>query len=170
MQLTYSLNKRDVFFARMLWTFQNKILLIFFILTACLFGASLSTGDEAHKFGAVVRIVTAIFGFGFAAVFYFAVMLLLNWIMVYSSKLAGIVGVHTLEIKEEGLEESTAVNKSLHRWNPSFRIKESSGYVWIYPTDQQFFLVPTKPGRCQGDLAGFLNELRAKLKSHTASP
>jgi hypothetical protein len=83
--------------------------------------------------------------------------------MTFFGKNTGVVGEHTLEIKEEGVEESTAFNKSLHRWNLSFKIRARLGYVWIYPTDGQFFIIRNDPALCQGDMAAFLDAIRVRM-------
>lgn len=149
---------------------QNKIMLTFSLLVVCFFAFALSTGDEMRKFSVTVRIVTAIFALGFSAVLFLMMMLVLNWIFVYASKLTGVIGAHKMEIKEDGLEESTDVNKGLHRWNPSFRIKETGSYVFIYPTEGHLFQIPKRAGQFEGDLNAFLDQLRTKVKSHAAAP
>jgi hypothetical protein len=143
--------------------FQNKILLSIYVFTIAYCTYSLSTGDEIRKQPVPFRILFTVFSIGFVAVSFVGLLFVLNLLMVLASKHVGQVGLHTLEIKDEGLEESTAVNKGLHRWNPSFRIKEFGNYVWIYPTDGQYFLIPKRQGGHEGDLSGFLAQLKAKI-------
>jgi hypothetical protein len=169
MQISYSLNKRDVFFSRIVYMFQNKMLLGISLIVVCLFAFAISTSDEARKYSVGVRIIVAMVAFGFSAFQYLAILVVLYLIMTYSSKLTGVIGPHRMVIKDEGLEESTAVDQSFHRWSNSFRIKEFGSYVWIYPTDQKLFLVPKTPGRCEGDLAEFLEQLRTRIKQRNAT-
>jgi hypothetical protein len=135
-----------------------------------LFAFAISTGEDARKYSGAVRIVTAIIALGFSAGLFLTVTLLLTLVHTYSSKLTGVIGAHTMEIKDDWIEESTAVDKSFHRWNASFRVKEFGNYVWIWPTEQKVFLIPKKPGRYEGDLAGFLAELKTKIKSYIGTP
>ncbi len=163
MQLNYSLNKLDILFARILMVFQNKTLLGFAFLVVCFFTLSLSTAAEVD---AVTRVVVAVISFVFTAILYFAIVIALTAITTYLNKFSGVIGTHALEIKEEGLEESTAVNRSFYRWNASFRIKEFGNYVWIYPTDSVFFLVSKKQGAYEGDFAAFMDQLKTKIRSY----
>jgi len=163
MQLKYFVKKRDILFGRLSLMFRNKILLGFSILVISLLTWSISTGPEYDKTTIFVRIACILTALVFSTIVYFALQILLHLIMVWCSKHRGIEGSHTLEIKDDGLEESTDINKSLHRWNPSFSVKEFGNYVWIYPTDGHFFVIPKRSGGYEGDLAGFLALLKTKL-------
>jgi hypothetical protein len=149
--------------------FHNKVLLLFSILAVGFLVYEMSTGEEVRKQSVFVRGVFTVFSAGLVTVVYFGGLLVLHLILVLSSKHVGVLGSHTLEIKDEGLEESTTVNRSLHRWNQSFRIREFGNYVWIYPTDGQFFLIPKRQEGHEGDLSGFIAQLKTKIGKNTAA-
>jgi len=163
MQLNYFLKKRDILFGRMSLIVRNRVMLTFSIMVVGFVAFSLIPGEVFHRSSLAGRIVMIVFSIGFASIFYLGVQLVLHLIMVLSGRHVGVFGAHALEIKDEGLEESTPVNKSLHRWNPSFSVKEFGNYVWIYPTDGQFFMIPKRPGGHDGNLAEFVAQLKIKI-------
>jgi hypothetical protein len=162
-RLNYYLKKRDILFARMSLMVRRKILLAMSVFSVGIFTYSLSTGPEFRGQPFLDRLVFAGFVLVFTVVLYVAVLLGLNLLVLLTSKNIGQVGWHTLEIKDDGLEECTEVNKSLHRWNSSFKILEFGNYLWIYPTDDRFFLIPKRAGGYEGNLAEFVALLRTKI-------
>ena len=97
---------------------------------------------------------------------YLMIQFILQLIVVFAGRHSGVFGEHTLEIKPEGLEETTAVNKSLHRWNPAFRVRLWAGYVWIYPTEGQFFIF--RQNQCDGNVPEFLALLKSRIRGAAA--
>ena len=142
---------------------RRKILLAMGVFSIGIFTYALSTGPELRGQPLLVRAIFMGFVLVFAVLLYVAVLLGLNLLVLLTSKNIGLVGWHTLEIKEDGLEECTEVNRSLHRWNPSFKVFEFGNYLWIYPTDGQFFLIPKRVGGHEGNLAEFVASLRTKI-------
>ena len=74
----------------------------------------------------------------------------------------GHLGNHTLEITNEGLVESTEVNRSLANWRTPFRIRETRRYAYIHISDTNFHLIPKRRLSGKGSLNEFLTELRAR--------
>ena len=163
MQLNYYLNGRDIYFGRVMLMFYHKVLLTFSILTICFLTFELSSSPEVRRYGISFEIFFIAVAFGLSVVVYYGCMLVVTLFMVGFGKHVGLLGAHKLEIKDEGLEESTTVNKSLHRWNPEFRVKEFGNYVWIFTTADRFFQIPKRNGGHEGDLAGFVAQLRSKM-------
>lgn len=163
MGITYYLNRRDLFWGQMIAIFRNRAFMALSVLLIGFFAFTICSCDEFHKAGLPERIFFIVFSIVVACGFYLVLQFIAAMIMVTFGKHVGLLGAHTLEIKDDGLEESTTVNKSLHRWNPSFRISESGNYVWIYPTDGRYFLVPKRPGGHEGNLAEFVLQLRTKI-------
>jgi len=152
---------------------QHKLLLLFSIFMICAFTLQFSMSDEARKQGVVFQVFCGAFCLVAFTIFYALFMLVFHLIFILAGKHVGVLGAHTLEIKDDGLEESTAVNKSLHRWNPQFKVREFGNYVLIYPTDDKYFQIPKRNGGHKGDLATFLAHLKTKItsnKSPTAPP
>ena len=74
----------------------------------------------------------------------------------------GLVGEHQLVLTEEGLEESTAYNRSLHTWAGMRGIKESGGFYCLFVTENHAYLIPRKRPVLEGDLTTFIKEFRTK--------
>ena len=163
MKLTYHQQRRDLLFGRMSLMVRNKVLLVFSIGVIGFMTFAVCSGEAFQQANLLARFFFIIFSLVFATLFYVSVQLVIQLFMVLFSKNVGLLGTHQLEIKDEGLEESTAVNKSIHRWNPSFSVKESGRYVWIFPTDGHYFLIPKRRNGHEGDLTEFIIQLKSKI-------
>lgn len=82
----------------------------------------------------------------------------------------GVLGEHTLAITDEGLVESTAVNRSLANWGTSFRIRETGRYAYIFVSDTNAHVVPKTSPPLEGSVDEFLNALRARIKQIEQGP
>jgi hypothetical protein len=76
----------------------------------------------------------------------------------------GVLGKHTLEITEAGLQEATDVNNSLHKWGAAFRIRETRNYAYIYVSETNVHIVPRTRCCSQDSVKGFLAELRTRIR------
>lgn len=166
MQIRYTVKKRDILFARMSFMVRNRVLLVFSILIVCFLTWMTMSGTQGPKMNILARIIADIIVFTIFAALYIGFQVVVNGIMILFSKHRGVEGLHLLEIKDEGMEESTEVNKSLHRWNPSFRVQEFGNYILIFPTDGVFFIIPKRRGAYEGDLASFCHLLKSKIGQH----
>ena len=73
----------------------------------------------------------------------------------------GIICEHTLEITDEGLVETTEMNRTMHKWSSVLRIMNIFGYLFVYVGDQNAHQVPR---RCipLDQMTNFERELRAR--------
>jgi hypothetical protein len=161
MRFTYELRKRDLLFAHTSALVRNRILL--FLTVVWVAFNTYSCSKDLGNVSLGLRIVWMFFSALVITCLLGAFFLLINVLLILSRKHTGIVGEHTLEIKEDGLEETTTVNRSLHRWNPAFRINKFGPHVWIFTTDTQFFLIPKTPEAHDGNLEEFLAALRSRM-------
>jgi hypothetical protein len=76
---------------------------------------------------------------------------------------AGVLGEHTLEITDEGLVESTDVNRTFANWNSAFRIRRTGSYAFIYVAVGNAHVVPLKTPPLEGAVESFLYELQARI-------
>lgn len=76
----------------------------------------------------------------------------------------GVLGEHTLEITDEGLIESTDVNRSLSTWGSSFRIRETARYAFIFVSEGIAHVVPLSRPPLEGSVREFLEELRSRIR------
>ena len=77
----------------------------------------------------------------------------------------GTLGEHTLEITEEGLIESTEVNRSVANWKTPFRIRQSSRYGFIYISANQAHIIPMRNPQLEEPPKEFLNELQKRVST-----
>ena len=75
-----------------------------------------------------------------------------------------MTGEHTLELTDEGLVESTAVNRSLHIWNSPFRVRTTPGFTYIEVAAGCAYPVPTGRPPIEGSVPAFLDELSARIR------
>jgi hypothetical protein len=75
----------------------------------------------------------------------------------------GVLGEHTLEITEEGLVESTDVNRTLANWNSAFQIRRTGSYAFIYVSVGNAHVVPLKTLPLEGSVEEFLDELQSRI-------
>jgi|GEM_PF-1251274 hypothetical protein len=91
--------------------------------------------------------LTAVFVSGFTAGSYalgfLAIQAVVAGLMLLPQKRdRGVLGAHVLEITDEGLVESTEVNRGLHKWAGIYKIISGPCYLYIYTGRFAFFLVP----------------------------
>lgn len=76
----------------------------------------------------------------------------------------GVLGEHTLEISDEGLIESTAVNRSVAKWATAFRIRDTKRYAFVYVSETNYHAIPKANPPLEGSVDEFLNALRMRIK------
>ncbi len=76
----------------------------------------------------------------------------------------GLIGEHRLTLTEEGLEESTAFNRSLNKWAGIRGLKETSSLYLLFVTENNAHLVPKKKPLLEGDLGTFIDEFRKRIE------
>jgi hypothetical protein len=136
--------------------------LVFFALLLHFFVA-----DELDVVGIIASVISAaliaLLSIGFGLIATGAIL------ATQSSKDKGMFGEHTLEITDEGLLESTEVNKLLHRWLSSFRIRETRRYVLIFVNEGICHIVPLTSSPLEGSVGEFLEELRVQIRENQTS-
>ncbi len=164
MRLRYTVTRWDLFSAGLRAVVHQRVLLIVAIPLLIFVWWNTYIYDENRELSLPVRILvatltsTACAGVGvLAGVVIIAVQSFLR-------RDRGILGEHTLEITEEGLVESTEVNRSLANWRTSFRICETTRYAYIYVSVGSAHVVPKAKPPLEGSVAEFLGELRARIK------
>ncbi len=75
----------------------------------------------------------------------------------------GVLGEHTLTILDEGLEETTAYNRTLNRWSAMPPVWSTSDYHFIFITENMAHLVPRKRPLLEGDLEAFVAAVRDRI-------
>ncbi len=163
--LNYELTRWDVFQGRLQSVFHNRLMLAILTIPLVMpaFGAMTDPPEFIGSSLFLKLIATLI-------VLLITAAILVLWLMVVFGltvllwKNSGLVGKHTLIIKREGLFESTDFNETLHKWTYSYKIRETSGYLYIYLTQHQFYHVPKRCFTSSEHIKSFIQELKSHAK------
>ena len=140
----FSLSRLDVVFCR-LWVPAHNGKLMAILLLMCVGVPILNyrrPGDV--RFPLLYSIVYFVFTFALMACLMVVVQVLFHTFWVFVNKNRGVIGEHTLEIRDDGLLEKTAVNESLHRWAGFHKIQASRSYLFVFVTDNIVHYVPLR--------------------------
>ena len=77
----------------------------------------------------------------------------------------GLLGEHQLALTEEGLEESTMFNRSLHTWAGMRGLKTAGGFYFLFVTENHAHLIPRKRPLLEGDLPAFIKEFETRAQN-----
>jgi hypothetical protein len=163
MRIRFSLTRFDLFKARTAALMSSRPLQVLLLLIAAFSGFSGFTAESAASKTVGYRIFSAslqifiVLGFGFCCA------TLLNAWLSFTAKAKGVIGEHTIEVTDEGLLETTDYNTSLHRWSGFHKMKQSSGFLWIYVTETMAHIVPLERPLLEGDLSLFVDQVRSKF-------
>jgi hypothetical protein len=85
--------------------------------------------------------------------------LFVGFIIAFALKHEGVLCEHVLEITDEGLVESTELNRTLHKWLSVSRIMRMFGYLYVYVGEMNSHQIPLR--RVNADqLMAFEKEIR----------
>lgn len=164
MRLRYTLSRWDLFRAGLRAIVCQRVLLVVAIPLLVLTWWSTYTYDENRELPAPFRIAVATLTSASVAGFGILAGAVVVAVQSFFRRDRGVLGEHTLEITDEGLVESTEVNRSLANWRTSFQIRETSRYAYIYISVGNAHVVPKKSPPLEGSVTEFLDELRVRIK------
>lgn len=129
---------------------------------ACLWSQWHSENSPTHWFHVVYCL--AVFGtFWLAVYFGLALLLALTTILQFSG-VPGVLCSHTVELRPEGLFESTSANQTLMNWSAIPRAIRTSSHIVAFPA---WWLVIVVPRRAFADTAAddaFFLELQQRIR------
>lgn len=164
MRLRYEVTRFDLFRAGFRTFISQRILWLFGFAILAFSWWSTFTYEETRKKPLIVGIMIATFTAGIGA----GIGLMAGTAIIATQSFLrrdrGVLGEHTIEITSEGLVESTIVNRTLHNWGSSFRIRGTKRYACIYISDSNYHLVPKNRPPLEGSVDEFLNALGTKIK------
>jgi hypothetical protein len=166
MRLRYELTRLDLFRAGVRAIFYTRILLLL-IVPAVLFTWWSTFTYEDPKSGRQpvgVRVFAATFTSLCCVVVGVLGGAVVTAAQSFLRRDQGVLGEHTLEISDEGLIESTSVNRSVAKWATSFRVRETGRYAYIYVSETNYHLIPKTNPPLEGSVSEFLNALRTRIK------
>ena len=163
MRLRYRLTRADLIRAQTRAIFHNKVFIGVLVLFFAFLWWSTFTMAEIAKGSEAVRAITATImaGIGLIGVLLFTAIILSLQTLLRRDK--GVLGEHTLELTEEGVVESTDVNRSLANWRTQFKIRDTRHYAYIYISESNAHIVPKKREPLEGCTEVFLIRLREHI-------
>jgi hypothetical protein len=170
MRIRFSLTRFDLFKARTVALISSRPLQALMLLMAAFCGFSGFTAESVASKTVAYRILYASIPISFVLGFGFCFATLLNAWQCFAAKAKGVIGEHTIEVTDEGLLETTDYSTSLHRWSGFHKMKQSSGFLWIYATDTMAHIVPLERPLLAGDLSVFVDQVRWKVSDAQATP
>lgn len=148
---------------------RNRNLVIILGLLGCFIAYLSFTGESTEgkdiTFKALYAVSSTLIAFSFGG----AAGLLFLTINTLSKKQKGIVGIHELSIKEEGIEEVSEFNTSLHKWTGMRGITELKKMYLLYVTESSAHVIPKDKARVEGDLDLFVLTVKENLKKSKKS-
>jgi hypothetical protein len=138
----FSLSRWDVVFCR-LWVMAHNGKLMAILLLMCAGVPILNyQRPENVRHPLLYCVFYFIIAFALMACLMAAVQFLFHTFWVFVNKNRGVIGEHTLEIRDDGLLERTAVNESLNRWEGFHKIQASRRCLFIFATDNLVHYLP----------------------------
>ena len=169
MRLRYTLTRWDLFRAGLRGLVGQRVLLIVAVPLLVFVWWSSFTYDENRSLPLPVRITVATLSSATCAGVGVLAGVLILAAQSFFRRDRGVLGEHTLEITEEGLVESTDVNRSLANWRTLFRIRERGRYAYVYISDGNAHVIPKARRPLEGSVAEFLTELQATIQKFQQS-
>ena len=171
MRLRYNITRKDVIGAGFRTTLANKVVIGILLVVIVTSWWSIFTGEKFVNLPLYGRLLlaTVVAAFttsgGILAAFLISV---LQAAMLKNGQ--GTLGIHTLEITDEGLVEQTDVNRTVSNWRSPFKVKESKHYGYIFVSPAQVHLIPLSRPALEGSPREFLSEFRhqANLQQGTS--
>lgn len=150
-------------------TIRNKSLLVVLGLLGVFIGYMSFTGESTEGKDLVYKSIYAVSSM-FVALSVGAVFGLLFMVVnTFTKKQKGIVGHHELVIKDDGIEEISEINTSLHKWAGMNGILEMKNMFLLYVTEASAHVIPKDRTKVDGDLDLFIDTVRSKLKKSNQS-
>ncbi len=142
---------------RALW-YSVAVLTLFIIYSSFTYSG---VSDKSVTFRIIYTLLYLFFALGVGAISGMSVAAL----SVVLGKGKGSVGEHRLTLTDEGLEESTAFNRSMNTWAGMRGIKESRGFFFVYVSDNGAHVISKKRPLFEGDLPSFIGECKARIRN-----
>jgi hypothetical protein len=165
MRLRYELSRRDVLVAMLGVQFylRGNYLIAVLVLPVMWwylfqFVEGLTGSDTVVRviFATLVTLVGGVGSLG--------VMLMLPVVLFNLWARSGVIGEHTLELTDEGLVESTDVNRTLRNWDTPFRVRTTPGFTHLEVGGGHVYPIPTGRPPIEGSVPAFLDELSARVR------
>lgn len=161
----FSLNRWDLIQCR-LWVVAHNRFLLGLTLVFSLGIPLLHLRDPGiSSRSAGFKLFYVIFFCGLLLAFMAVLQVLIQVLWMFLNKNRGVLGVHELEIRNEGLAERTDVNESMHRWSGFHKISRSRRFLFIFVTDSIVHYVPVRCFPSNEDAKRFQDEIQRRWRA-----
>ncbi|MFO1460183.1 MAG: hypothetical protein U1G08_12320 [Verrucomicrobiota bacterium] len=143
---------------------HQKLTWIFLLAMMAIVGWSTFTNERNRDLPMFVRFLSAAITAGLCAGIGMAGGIVLTGAQAFLRNDTGVLGEHTLEITDDGLVESTEVNRSLSNWRTRFRIQKIRRYAFIYISATNVYAVPRYRAPFEGSVDEFLAALQERIQ------
>ncbi len=158
----FSLSRWDIVLCR-LWVMAHNGKLMAVMLLMCAGVPILNyQRPENVRYPLLYCVLYFVITFALMACLMVVVQVLFHTFWVFVNKNRGVIGEHTLEIRDDGLLERTAVNESLNRWAGFHKIQASRRYLFIFATDNLVHYVPFRSFGSSQAAREFRDELQRR--------
>ena len=159
----YCLTRWDVLRWQLWSTVHNRVLLGFIILLAAFSAWTDINTPEMVSRPAALRAFTGSVVFLFLLLVILMLQTIVLALLLFTRKNTGLVGVHELELRDDGLMERTEVNESVHRWSGFHRVAVSGAYLYVYVTDTQVHIIPRRALGSSHEAAAFHQQIVRRI-------
>lgn len=80
--------------------------------------------------------------------------------MVDEGKNTSMFGKHVITLDEDGMLETTAKGESKISWDAVEKVEETDGYIYIYISSVNAYVIPVRAFESEGHRNGFLDTLK----------
>lgn len=127
-----------------------------------LFVVFLSSTTFKNENAFLTTVVSGIL-FVLMLLFLLILQLVFSFLYAYTTRKEGVIGEHTLEIREDGLLEETMFNSSLNKWSGLQKIWKSNSFIGIHITDFLVHLIPIVKVKEKEILSDFAHEINRRI-------
>jgi hypothetical protein len=162
--IRYQLTRWDLFKGQVSVNLRHRVAQIAF-LASFIFSTVSSWTDSRHADeSAEGKVLVVLVNILSLTITWGVVIIVMVGLMVILTKgKRSTLGEHTLTIKDNGLEEETIYNVTLHKWFGIQKLVKRGRYRYIYITESLVHIVPPQSKMLEGDVDVFAEAVKTRI-------
>jgi hypothetical protein len=163
MRIVYTTRFRDLWRFNAVHQLRSLAVQVYFVGISALLTWASVLGSSCGKRGSCLTV-----GVIFFVLVYFVVVaaqFLFNAAFLYARNNRSVLTEHRIEIKEDGVYEETAYNRSLFLWPGIHKTVSAAGFFAIYVTAHSALLVPDSAFVSAEQRQEFIGAIKGKLNA-----
>lgn len=138
MKIIFNLTKKDCF--NLNFYILKRYFLLYFLIFIIL---SLILGIISKSFSFPFIVGSILYSIVIASVLFFILLCIVVFRICFSSSYKmGVLCEHVIEIDENGVTESTTINRDFRSWSAIYKIKQNKKYVFIFVGKYRCHAIP----------------------------